>query len=254
MKRAAATITALLLLAGCSNSPDSQDPGAPAAEDNRGGGGADTPITPLPLDTNGVLGGNTSLTDLPAGEPGQISAVRVSDSTALSGSVPFIFRNNTDETIAHVNVTATIRDADGKLAASGDNQGTAPAQIPPGGLGMSYLYIGDAELPADADIEFTFSPSPADTSPFNTGDLTVTELEPTNEGIVGVATNQTDGTLSGPYSIWIYCFDDNAIEDVRTGFGNEDADTPPGGTVSFSERLPDGCTDYLVGVTGYFTG
>lgn len=214
----------------------------------------DSEAAPSELKAGGPLGGTATVTDLDAGEPGVITAVHIGKFDPDSSVLPFIFRNNTDEAISHVDASATVRDADGKLTASGSSQGTTPTQIPPGGLAMSYIFLQDGQVPDDATVDFTFDASPADTSLFNTGDLTITEVESTGDGVVGTATNENDATLTGPYGVDIYCFDEaGTLIETHRGYANERGDLQPGDAVSFSETFyGDPCPTFLLGVSGYF--
>lgn len=232
--------------------PVAKSPAEPAAE----------PVAepnPRALNADGLLGGNATVTDYDVGEQGKVSVVRVGRFDADSGTLPFVFRNNTPEAVSHVDASATVRDAGRALVATGTSQGTVPAQIPPGGLGLAYLYLA-GEVPDGATFEFTFDTSPADTSFYNTGDLRVTETSATDDGVfghevIGTAENQTDATLTGPYSADVYCFDETGTPLSTTlGFANESNDVAPGGTVSFSVSLyDDQCPTFLVGVSGYFS-
>lgn len=250
-------------LAGCSSTggeqPGNVDGGTTPATASTATASAGEPtpgqVVPLALNADGLLGGNATVTDFDAGEQGKVSAVVVGQFDADSGMLPFAFRNNTAEAISHVNASATVRDTGGTLTATGSSQGTVPAQIPPGGLGLAYVFLDQGEVPDGAMFDFTFDTSPADTSSFNTGDLQVTEASATDDGVIGTAANQTDATLTGPYSVDVYCFDESGtlLSNTR-GFANENNDVPPAGTVSFSTSFyGDECPTFLTGVTGYFS-
>lgn len=254
----ALTALAVATLAGCSSTGGDQlgneggvtTPATTSAEE-----AAPAQAVPLGLNADGLLGGNATVTDFDAGEQGVVSTVDVGQFDAGSRTLPFVFRNNTSEAISHVNASATVRDAGGALTATGSSQGTVPAQIPPGGLGLAYIFFEQGEVPDGATFEFTFDTSPADTSSYNTGDLQVTEASATDDGVIGTASNQTDATLTGPYSVDVYCFDESgALLSNTRGFANENNDIPPAGTVSFSTSFyGDECPTFLTGVTGYFS-
>lgn len=249
-------LASLVVLAGCGsgNSATStprtttaSDTAAPAEET------APAQVLPLALNADGLLGGNATVTDYDAGEPGLVSVVKVGAFNADSGTVLFVFRNNTSEGISHVDATATVRDAAGALAANGTSQGTVPAQIPPGGLGLAYIYLSEGGVPDGATFEFKFDTLPVDTSSYNTGDLKVTETAITDGGVIGTAANQTDATMTGPYSVTYYCFDEAGTPvSVNMDYANEDNDVAPAGTVSFSTTFYHACPTFLVGVSGYF--
>lgn len=260
----ALTALAVATLAGCSSTSGGDQPGneggvtTPAATSAATASAEETTsaqVVPLGLNADGLLGGNATVTDFDAGEQGVVSTVDVGQFDAGSGTLPFVFRNNTSEAVSHVNASATVRDAGGALTATGSSQGTVPAQIPPGGLGLAYIFLEQGEVPDGATFEYTFDTSPADTSSYNTGDLQVTEASATDDGVIGTATNQTDATLTGPYSADVYCFDESGTLLSHTrGFANEMNDVPPAGTVSFSTSFyGDECPTFLTGVTGYFS-
>lgn len=215
---------------------------------------ADAEVLPLALNADGILGGTATVKDFDAGEQGVITVVSIGTFAADSGSLPFVFRNNTAEAISHVDASATVRDSAGALVSNGRSQGTIPAQIQPGALGLAYIYLEQGGVPEGAKFEFKFETSSADTSSYNTGDLKVTEVSATADGIIGTASNQTDADQVGPYSVDVYCFDESgSILSTTRDFANEDSDVAPAGTVSFSSNFyGNSCPTFLVGVTGYF--
>lgn len=224
--------------------PEKEEPAAPAP----------APAGPLELNSSGVLGGTAKAPEYDAGAAGEISVVHVGEFDSDTSTLPFVFRNNTGEAIAHVDPTATARDGDGGLVGTGTGMGSSPAQVPDGGLGMSYIYFESGDLPKDATFEFKFEASPADTSSYNTGDLQVAEVAAAEDGVIGTAVNNNGVTMTGPYSVTVFCFsDDGALESVKSSYTNEDSDLADGDTASFSvDFYGEKCPTYLVGVRGYF--
>ncbi|WP_413318348.1 hypothetical protein AA0Z99_00250 [Agrococcus sp. 1P02AA] len=255
---------AVALLAGCSIAPPAQEPAAESSAPAAASAPAETTAppeaepepeaaAPLALNADGLLGGNATVTDFEDGEPDVISAVSVGTLDADARTLPFVFRNNTSEAVSHVDATATVRDSAGAMVANGMSQGTTPAQIPPGGLGLAYIYLESGEVPEDADVEFNFDSMPADTSFYNTGDLRVTEWSATDTGFIGSATNESDAQQVGPFSVSTYCFDEAGTIERTFGDYTNEMEAAPGGTVSFtSDFYGDPCSSYLFGVTGYF--
>lgn len=250
----------LALLVGCSATAPAQEaatePSAPAATFAPAETTAPAELeaaAPLALNADGLLGGNATVSDFEDGEPGVISAVSIGVLDPDSGTLPFVFRNNTSEGVSHVDATATVRDSAGAMVANGTSQGTTPAQIPPGGLGLAYIFLDSGEVPEGADVEIDFDSMQADTSFYNTGDLRVTEWSETDGGFIGSATNETDAAQVGPFSVSTYCFDEaGALERTFTSFTNED-EAAPGDTASFTvDFYGDPCSSYLFGATGYF--
>jgi hypothetical protein len=245
---------AALLLAGCSSSAGSLSGGA-ATGHPKPTKSASGPAV-LPFNAGKLLGGNATPT-FPAGAKGKISAVSegpVKPDDLGGGSLLFAFRNNTDAAVSHVDFSATAR-AGGKLVATGTSQGTAPAQIQPGEIGLAYIYFEDIKnVPATGvTYDFTSDSSPADHSSYNTAPLVLSEVSNDGTSIIGTATNKTKEPLTGPYDVEIYCFTGNAITDQTQGFADETGDIKAGDTVSFTVTLYGTvCPTYAVGVSGYF--
>lgn len=271
--RIAAAVTAVILpLTACSSGGDdgAKDRGSTPAATTDGNSGSDvagsmgdesegpeasseaTEVKALPLNAGALLGGNAKPT-LPAGEPGEVSVVQVGPLKTDSGILLFAFRNNTDEGISHVDWTASARSG-GKLVSSGSSQGTIPAQVQPGEVGLSYIYFENADaIPAKSEYEFSASSSKADTSSYNTAPLKVTETNVVGNAIVGGAVNQTGEKTTGPYGVDVYCFKGNKVVDYFSSFAEPGEDLEPGGTVTFTVDLYDNtCASYIVGVRGYF--
>lgn len=240
-----------MLLASCSSSSESpveNHVGAPASAADSGSSSSEAEVWPY---EDGELLSGTAAPTLPEGEDGEVSVVQIGP---IEDSVlPFAYRNNTDAPISHIDWSATARSR-GQLVATGSSQGGTPAQVPPGGIGLAYIYFGsDTSLPADAEFEFSEKHLPADTTPFNTAPFVIAETNEVGGSIVGTAVNRTGVSVSGPYSVDTYCFDgDNLLSSTRT-FAEQSGDLPDGGTASFTANLyGDLCPTYLVGVSGYF--
>ena len=126
-----------------------------------------------PFNVGGYLAGNATPT-FPAGEPGQVSIVAHGPlKKPGSGAIlPIAFRNNNGAAISHVDLSATAR-LNGKLVASGKSQGTTPAQVQPGEVGLAFIYFEDSKSMADTGLEYEFTAEtmPADTSSYNTAPL-----------------------------------------------------------------------------------
>jgi hypothetical protein len=215
-------------------------------------------VEPQPFNASSLLKGDANPT-LPAGEPGKVAVLAQApldkDNGMDSATLTFLFRNNTDKAISHVDWTATARAA-GKIVATGSSQGTQPAQIAPGEVGMAFIYFETGkEIPdSGATFEFSAETSEADTESYNTAPLAVDEANRSGKGIVGSATNKTGKPLTGPYSTEIYCFDGNNVTGEVGGFAEEDGDVAPDGTVHFTVDLFDTpCKTFAVGVSGYFS-
>ncbi|WP_425839887.1 hypothetical protein [Microbacterium sp. PA5] len=254
-----AAAAAVLLLTSCtaatSQTPEETKPSAqatdaaPPVETSE----AAAPVEALPFNAGGLLGGTATPT-FEAGEPGEVSVVQVGtiDDTGFGGTLPFAFRNNTAEAIAHVDWSATAR-ADGSIVATGSSQGTAPSIVQPGEVGLAYIYFEEASaIEEGTEFEFEASTSPADPTPYNTAPMTVTEATLVNDSIVGGADNKTGESTTGPYSVSVYCFDGDTLVGHTTGFTEQDT-IAVDATGTFTVSLYDmKCSTFAVGVSGYF--
>lgn len=208
-----------------------------------------------PFNVGGYLAG-TAKPSLPAGEPGQVAVVSQGPlkKPGVGAVLPVAFRNNTSAAVSHIDLTATAR-LNGKLVASGQSQGTAPAQVQPGEVGLGFIYFEDEKSMPDKGLkyEFTAKTSPADTSSYNTAPLTVGEATANGSSIVGTATNKTGKPLTGPYSVQVYCFTGNKLTEHVGAFADQDGDIAADAKVSFTVPLYDTkCPNFTVGVAGYF--
>ncbi len=169
------------------------------------------------------------------------------------GTLVFAFRNNTSETISHVDWTATARSG-GSIVGTGSSQGTTPSWVAPGEVGLAYIYFETAaQIPDGTEYEFAVGSSPADTTSYNTAPLKVTESNLIGTSIVGGAINDTGADATGPFSVSIYCFDGDNLTGETGGFGEQD-DAAADAAVSFSVDLYDTvCATYALGVSGYFS-
>lgn len=241
---------ATLLLAGCSPAaPGSAS--SPAAKPSESAPAASA----QPFNVGGLLAGNASPT-VDAGEPGKVSVVAEGPlvKPGIGASLLFAFRNNTSAAISHVDFSATAR-LDGKLVASGASQGTIPAQVQPGEIGLGYIYFDDSTSMPDTGLkyEFTAETLPADTSSYNTAPLKVSEANNNGSSIVGTAVNKTGKGLTGPYSVQVYCFEGNDITAQIGGFADQSDDITDNAQVSFTVDLYDTkCDTFALGVSGYF--
>lgn len=248
--------SAALMLAGCSQAvPNDSAPKAsqhPAAKSSR----TPAPSAAKPFNVSGFLAGNVTPT-FPAGEPGKVAVVAEGtlDKEQLGATLPFVYRNNTNAAIAHVDFSVTAR-VGGKLVATGQTQGGGiPSQVQPGEAAVGYVYFEDPSAIPDsgATYDFTVQTLPADTSSYNTAPLNVTEANHNGTSIVGSAVNKTGKELTGPYGVYAYCFDGDNVTRMVQSFANPDGDLAAGGQVSFTIDLFDTkCDNFTLGASGYF--
>lgn len=251
--RLAAVLVAALLLTSCS--PPSPEPAA--APSSTASATAEpveaSAIESLPFNAGGFLGTNAT-PNFPDGEPGEVSVVQVGPLKVTFGaSLLFAFRNNTSDAISHVDWTATAR-SDGAIVATGSSQGTIPAVVQPGEVGLSYIFFENGEsIPDGSEYEFDSSSSRAAATPYNTAPMTVTESNVAGDAIVGTAVNNTGEPTVGPYSVQVYCFEGDNIVDQMTSYAEQDA-LVDGATGTFTVSLYGAaCPSYALGMGGYYS-
>lgn len=245
----AASLT--LVLTACGGARDAGDQ-APISS-----APSDAPPKPLPFNASGLLAA-TALPNLPEGTTGEVSVVQTGPlDVHMSGSakLPFAFRNNTSAGVSHVDWTVTARSG-GKIVATASSQGTVPAQVRPGEVGLAFIYFGPGEPipPADADYTFQVETSAADQESYNTAALKVTEANSSGDAVVGSAVNATEKSVEGPFSVSVYCFNGDKLLGTYGAFAKPDGPANPGAEVTFSVPLYGAsCPTSTVGVSGYFS-
>lgn len=228
----------------------------PEGASEAAGTAASGPVAPLPFNAGGLLAGSAS-PKLPDGEPGKVSVIQIGPlDTKPSGmaTLPFAFRNNTSEGVSHVDWSGTARTA-GSIVATGSSQGTIPAQVKPGEIGLAFIYFdGTSKLPPpDADYSFTVNTSPANQDSYNTAPLKVTEANTSGDAVVGSAVNQTGESVAGPFSVAVYCFDGDKLIGQHGSYAQQDGPIAADGQVTFTTALYGAnCPIFAVGVGGFF--
>ncbi len=249
--RVAAVLTATLLLTSCSSSgKQGGEPSSPTSKSPDA-----VVVESLPFNASGLLGGTAQPT-FEDGEPGEVSVVEIGplEKPGLGASLLFAFRNNTSKAISHVDWNATARSG-GAIVSTGSSQGTVPAQVQPGEVGLAYIYFENGEvIEDDAEYEFDVDTSPADTSSYNTAPLKVAEASISGDAIVGSATNTSGAETVGPYGVSVYCFDGNTLLSQFVSYAEQSDEVEDGGSVTFTASLyGDNCASFVVGVAGYFS-
>jgi hypothetical protein len=248
----------LFSLTACGGSARSGDTSAPL-QPSAGGATVGTPpapVEPLPFNASGLLVGSAN-PNVPDGTAGKVSVVQIGSlDVHISGSakLPFAFRNNTSEGISHVDWTGTARSG-GAIVATGSSQGTIPAQVQPGEVGLAFIYFGpDSALPpADAEYEFTVNTSASNQDFYNTAPLKSTEASASGDAIVGAAVNSTGKSVEGPFSVSVYCFDGDTLLSQHGAFAEQDGPAASDAQVTFTVPLYGAsCPIFTVGVGGYF--
>jgi hypothetical protein len=250
--RTALASVLVLVLAAC-GSDRSSDALKPSS-----GGATDAPPTAvksLPFNASGLLAG-TAVPNLPDGESGKVSVVQVGPLVEAGGSakLPIAFRNNTGAGVSHIDWAGTARSG-GSIVATGSSQGTIPAQVKPGEVGLAFIFFdGQSKLPpADAQYQFTVKTSPANQNGYNTAPLGVTEANLSGNAIVGAAVNRTGKSVEGPFAVSVYCFDGDKLLSQQGAFAEQQGPVAADGQVTFSADLYGAnCPTFTVGVDGYF--
>ena len=195
--------------------------------------------------------GDVAVLELPTGTPGEVAVIAQTAGLDRSGSLPVVVRNNTDSAVSGIELTGRAR-LDGALAATGSSQGFEPAIVEPGEIAFGYVYFDyDAEVDG---AEFELSVSSDDGAGFNLPAV-IDELTATDDGIVGIVTNQGSTAISGPIGVATACFDATGnFSGHATSYTDEDEIAADGGTASFNIDLYDdtvSCDIGLVAASGY---
>lgn len=240
----------------------SNDATTPVADDEQGNG-RDT-ITPADADTPRVAV-DTSLFGespeaLPEGEADVVAVIVTGD--PVRSNLPVVLRNNTGADLTVTQVVGVARDEGGKLVASSSFSNLAPAVLTTGQVGVGYVYFDIDELTPDLvfEIEAQYEPAGGDFTYLY--DLTITEAELTEDGIVGIATNPLAKTVNAGSDVGICFSGDGTVVGYLSGSADK-TETAAGDDTSFSatfnypnEDFDDAvtalnsCERYLIGVTG----
>ena len=209
-------------------------------------------VTPLPVDTALFFG--TANPSFDAGEPGKLSIVQIGQPVgSFLAMVPIVVRNMTAGTLTGIEVSGGARSG-GQLVASGSSLGFHPSSVPPGGVAFGFVFFG-SELPADVSLELTVAGSPPDQY-LSEVDVLVSEAnlvaDDYGSHVAGTVTNASDTTVSGPFSVGVYCFDGDLLISADTGYTDGSNELAPGASVTFSVALFDReCPTFLVAASGY---
>jgi len=194
--------------------------------------------------------GDIGVVSIPDGEPGVLAVVATGAALDEGSSLPVIVRNNTSKTIGSIDVTGLARDAGGNLAGSGSSQGFQPALVAPGEIAFGYVFFGDV-TGEGLTFELTATGEEPD-SFFSSVPVQITELNVSEEQIIGVVSNTSSDEVGGPISIDGICFStDGQLLGTIGGYAEQE-ELPAGATGSFSIRLYSGpCPVGLLAASGY---
>ena len=160
-----------------SSTPSKSDGGAGTSGSQSPSGSASSSQAALPFNSDHLLKGNAK-PNFPDGAANTVAVVQqgpvINLGNGAGAYIPIAFRNNTSKAISHVDWTGVAK-VGGKIVSTGESQGTDPAQIAPGAVGLSYVYFSTKVPPPNAAFTFSEESSAADKSFFNTASLRVTQ-------------------------------------------------------------------------------
>lgn len=191
---------------------------------------------------------------LAAGKPGRLSVVAQATHLDSSGSLPIVIRNNTPDVIVRPKAAASIRGSDGKLIASGEDQGFHPNVVRPGEITIGYVYFENGKLPPGSTVEFQLDGTPQDQDEYeNIRDVVISEVNFTGRSFVGKLRNPYQERVTGPTDVEVTCFNSSGVPIAQYSDFAAPENLPVGGTSSFSISLYDApsCPIYILGASGF---
>jgi len=197
---------------------------------------------------------SSSAPNLPQGEPNSIAVVAQGTSLSMSGTIPLIVRNNTDQTVIRIKASGTIRDSTGILVASGSDQGFNPNVVRPGEIAIGYVFFGPNDSrPKVWKVEFQTSATPIEKSRFeNIRDLDVVEVNKVGKRIVGSLSNPYSEVVIGPIGVKAVCFDSSgSLLSSEMTFAEADVVEPNGKTSFQIDSISATCPSFLLAGSGY---
>jgi hypothetical protein len=183
--------------------------------------------TPSPTDTPEptfdttiyVTGLNITLDDIPQGEPGL--SIVLAGPPSRFGAVPVVVRNNTDEPVYDIKISATARDEAGSVLGTGPGDDFAPSYLPPGGIAFGRVLFGETPLDG-ATIEYLITGDDTTGLIFSNRDLEVIEHNLVSGNVVGLMLNNHDTPVE-LINVAVICFDDAGIPTtIRDSYTDQD--------------------------------
>jgi hypothetical protein len=196
--------------------------------------------------------GGTEVPNIPEGSPGTIEVVV--SGTYDGNVIPVLVRNRTDGPVIRIEVSATARDSEGNIIATGSDQGFSPNLVQPGGIAFGYLYFDGADLPSEVNIDVlpVAEDAEGDFADFeNIRDLTLDSVALAGDRLVGEAINEHSETVTGPISAEAVCFDEaGKLIDHSKDFTDQEI-VEPGGVLPFAIEIDEPCSHHLVALSGF---
>jgi hypothetical protein len=129
----------------------------------------------------------------------------------------------------------------------------APYSLEPGQISVGTAYFGPDDIPDGLTFEFETQLDSPDNQFLSRVDLTISEATKSDTGIVGIAVNNSDEKLMGPFSVVGLCLSPTGeIRGYYSAFATKN-ELAPGETTPFTASGYPGpaCDAYVIGVTGY---
>lgn len=210
-------------------------------------------VAPSPPVSSAAAGSSTvtgalqsfDVEDLPAGEPGEVSVLGYSE--PQEGSVHLVMRNNTGGAISQLVIDAVAYDATGAIIGSRSSSGSTPALVPDGEIVFMSVNLGLDEPAPSVEFAVEYEEGPSDGGPIN---LTVSEVNATEDGIFGRVTNDSGRDGTGATWIEALCFDGQTP--THKLYGGEGGSLTSGKSTTFSAPsiLSAPCYNFRIGATG----
>lgn len=147
---------------------------------------------------------------VPAAADGEVAVVL--DAPIAASGVAFVVRNGTDEPVHDVEVSAVVRDAEGRLVAAGAAT-VVPGEIVAGGWAVGAVRFGHDALTGDAEVELavtrTTSGPSSDRVP-----LAVTDATLIADGEAAELTATVEGDVDAAARASVACFDGDELTGV----------------------------------------
>jgi hypothetical protein len=222
---------------------------------------ATTTTTAPPVANVSTLMAGTAHPTVGPGTKGELTITYVAPPVDLGYSagtiVPVIIWNGTGETVSHLDVSGTGKDASGTVLGAGDAQDIEPQNLAPNEVAFGLVYFTQA-IPAGSAFDLTPSSTPGESTYFLDAQVNQANFVSGQFGensVTGEVANPATVDMRGPIEANVFCFSDTGVlTDVFPGFVEGNAGLAAGATGGFSTlmyRTNLNCPTFLVGASGY---
>lgn len=189
---------------------------------------------------------------LPAGTAGEVEVVLAG--TYDGSRLPIVIRNNTDEEISDITVSATVKSADGALIGAGGDLDIKPFAVEAGSYAIGYLYFDGIDLAPDVEFEYDIDyEEGVDLNFLYSIDLEVGDVAYLDGRLVGELINSSNEVAKGPFGISVACISpEGDLLDYWDGYSDkEEAD--PGESIPFQVEGYSGadCRNFVIAGSGF---